>query len=716
MGFMQKLRQNMPAVVIFLAAMFVLLIIFEWGDARQGGAGVVNQSMALGTVNDQAINAREFEDRVAQQVEAMRAQNPDAEVDEDQIREQVWSQMVDELLIEQAAERLGIRISDEELKEVLLYDPPAFLKQSFTDSTGVFNELLYRQFMTDVPGFLSQRQYPQEEIGKIVNQIVQVEDAIRRDRLRQAVESVVASTAIPSPAEIRAAFDDEKTKAAGTYAYLPVTLIPDSTIKISDAEARAYYDSHKNDFLQKASRELRFAMFLLAPSAQDSAAINKRMRTVLEGLGKASTPAAKDTLFGEYVSQYGSGTYNGATYAPLQEIAPELQSALQTAKPGDIIGPLRTDAGTTLVNVVDVRDSGETYVRASHILLRTNPSGNNDSVKALAQQIFTRAKGGESFATLAGQYSSDGSAQRGGDLGYFKKGAMVKPFEDAAFAAAPGSIVGPVESQFGYHIIKVEDRTARSFKLRDLKFDIRVSNTSRNLLRRRAQDFHDKLAAGESIDSAAARAGVQVLESGPVVKSQPVGGSMKLTYFAYSGNVGDVSDVIEFPDGALVVAQVSKIRNDGMMDFDDARPTVEAKLRTQRQLDGLKDRITRARTQLGATDSLSRLKAIDPGFEVQPFTDVTRSASFPGVGFDFALTSSVFSIRPGTTSDPIRGERGYYIVNVANRTQPTDQEFETERATFTQTHITQRRQSLFQEWLTKERERAEIVDNRLGNR
>src|SRR5687768_4702027 len=118
MGFMQKLRQNMPAVVIFLAAMFILLIIFEWGDASQGRAGIAG-AQSIGSVNGQEIDARDFEQRVQQQIEGMRSQNPEGDIDDQQIREAVWSQMVDEMLIAQAAERLGIHVSDDELREVL---------------------------------------------------------------------------------------------------------------------------------------------------------------------------------------------------------------------------------------------------------------------------------------------------------------------------------------------------------------------------------------------------------------------------------------------------------------------------------------------------------------------------------------------------------------------------------------------------------------------
>jgi hypothetical protein len=100
-------------------------------------------------------------------------------------------------------------------------------------------------------------------------------------------------------------------------------------------------------------------------------------------------------------------------------------------------------------------------VRARHILFRM-PEGatpaQRDSVKKLAESIRVRAAGGEDFAGLAKQYSADGSAQQGGDLGFFGRGKMVPAFEEAAFKLAPGQISPVVESPFGYHVIKVEEK------------------------------------------------------------------------------------------------------------------------------------------------------------------------------------------------------------------------------------------------------------------
>jgi peptidyl-prolyl cis-trans isomerase C len=100
-------------------------------------------------------------------------------------------------------------------------------------------------------------------------------------------------------------------------------------------------------------------------------------------------------------------------------------------------------------------------IRASHILIRVDPQADQsqkDSSRKKIETIEQRLKKGEDFAELAKQNSEDASSVRGGDLSYFGRGRMVKPFEDAAFALKPGEVSGIVETQFGYHLIKVTDK------------------------------------------------------------------------------------------------------------------------------------------------------------------------------------------------------------------------------------------------------------------
>jgi len=117
-------------------------------------------------------------------------------------------------------------------------------------------------------------------------------------------------------------------------------------------------------------------------------------------------------------------------------------------------------------------------VRASHVLIKVEQGATPEELKeaeAEAARIAADAsKKGADFAKLARKYSADaGSASRGGDLGFFQRGQMVGPFEEAAFGAEPGVVVGPVKTQFGFHVIKVEEkRPALDRKLEDVKEEI----------------------------------------------------------------------------------------------------------------------------------------------------------------------------------------------------------------------------------------------------
>ena len=160
------------------------------------------------------------------------------------------------------------------------------------------------------------------------------------------------------------------------------------------------------------------------------------------------------------------------------------------------------------VSTREVKDFYETYkdsipdqpeaVKLSHILLEIGPSSETlDSLRSRAEGIRDMAAGGEDFARLASTYSDDPSGERGGDLGLFKKGDMIPKFEEVAFALNPGEISDVVETRFGYHIIKVEERQDDQVHARHILFLVASSRKDTARTERLADSLHQLLIEGD---------------------------------------------------------------------------------------------------------------------------------------------------------------------------------------------------------------------------
>lgn len=717
MAFMEKLRQNVFGVFGTII-LFIILILFLWGDASRGTNQMDRSATVAGVINGEEISYAEFNKRVETITAQRRQANPDAEINEQQIREQVWDQIVNEKLIEQGAKELGLAMSDEQLKDVLLNDPPQQLKSWFTDSTGRFIADDYYQFMTNMEGFFASRQVPADQAAQIRSQILELQEAVRFQYSYQGLMGIVGSLYPPSPAILQSKFELQNAKASGSFIMLNPNMISDAEVPVTEEEAKEYYEKHKEEYNRKASRTIRYSMLRMGPSAQDSQKVQARFRRYTEELAKGTTGAQKDSIFGLLASELGTQLYAGTTYTPAHEIQPELAAQLNDSS--SIVGPVRIGGKIYYVNVVDRRDSGAAWVKAQHILIAP-PEGTDsvakaamdDSLKQAAEAIAVRARGGEDFTKLVQENSKDPSAsQNDGDVGWFSKESnFVQEFKDAAIPASKGQIIGPVKTQFGYHIIKVTDKSTRQYKLRAINFDVSISSATRNQLRRQADELRRRLEKGENFDSAAAAMNLQVMDQVIEGPNRPIATSYALSNFAYEGDIGSVSNVVKMPDDALIVAQVSKVTPAGPAPFEEVKDLVMAKMRMQKKIEKLKGKAEQIRAGLSASDSLSKALAIDSTLIIRDFVDQAKGNPFPDAGYDARLAAAVFNLKSGELSAPIRGETGYYIVKVNTIQVPGEAEFKQGKGEFYKTHLVQQRQTLLSQWLQEQRDKAKIERN-----
>ena len=557
MGTMERMRKTSP---YFLAAFAVLFVGFmvasdaDIGSLIQGRGSI--QTELIGKINGEEILYKDFDLKVKEVIEQKRKQSsdPNANIDEDQVINQVWSQMVDETLLKQEAKKAGVIVSDEEILDVLLDNPPESLRKPFTDSTGTFNNQLYLELVTN-PDKMGEALGPnvsaeekQKAIDDFKKYLIDFEKYLRQQKLAEGLIAVVSSSvSAVSPQYAKEKYIYDYTSSDVDFLFFGRDEIQDNQVQVTEKEIADYYDKHKQAYKQKPQRRLKYIKFDIVPNIDDTIRAGKKVDRITADLASVTTILEKDSVFDLKMSEFGG---NNPEFTLIKDIPDFKLNMLQTMNVNDIIGPVMTPDGITFLRLDGKRSGENEVVKASHILLKF--SVNKDSTKAEAERIMARAKGGEDFAELARKYSGDpGSASKGGDLGFFGKGAMLKPFEEAAFAAAPGSIVGPVETEYGYHIIKVFEKKSDEIKYSEIVIKPIVSNTTKNMLFRNAYSFQKQVEEGHSFDNLAEKSKYKVQQTMFFTKGTPVLGSQYLSDLAFESETGTVLQPLELKNQGL---------------------------------------------------------------------------------------------------------------------------------------------------------------------
>ncbi len=220
------------------------------------------------------------------------------------------------------------------------------------------------------------------------------------------------------------------------------------------------------------------------------------------------------------------------------------------------------------------QEMGEVYnrperVRARHILrtlARDASPAEVDRVRAELEAAAARIAAGEAFETVAQELSQDpGSQVRGGDLGFFARGQMVREFEDAAFALSPGQVSDPVRSDFGFHLIRVEERQealARPLEAvrEEIATDLVRSEKLREASRARAQELADAVRGGQSLEDAARAREIDLRRSGWVARRDGfvpgLGSAPELRAAAFVLEPGSSSSRIFDVSGSFALVQL----------------------------------------------------------------------------------------------------------------------------------------------------------------
>jgi len=701
MALINKIREKSGIAVTVIA--FSLILFMVGGDLMSPNSilgGSKNQ--VVGEISGKEINIKDFQTRVdgfRQNYEAQSGRSL-SENELGSLRDQAWNQFVVDIAYKKQFDKLGLTVTDEELMDMVQgnHISPS-IRQAFSDpTTGRFDKNAVVNYLKNLTTL------PVEQQKSWSN----FETSLREERIRSKYENLLKFSTYTPKAQAEREYIAQATKASVRYLYVPYFSIVDTTLKVTDSQLETYLSAHRQEYKGTDTRSIEYVTFPVQPAKDDSSALYTEIKELARGLATAQNDSAFASMNSDIPLPINMS---------LATMSDQLKEAVKTFVPGGVYGPYREGNTYYIYKYGGTKADTVASARASHILIRAE--NQSDSAKAAArvkaEGILAQIRAGANFEALAATTSADpGSAQRGGDLSYFQNnGAMVKPFEDAVFSATTTGLINKlVESQFGFHIIKVTDtKSSTLYRIAAIGKTIAPSQSTRDEAYRKADEFANSVKTKEQFDEAVKKNKALVVatanrvpETATNINAIQNGREIVRWAFKDDTKIDNVSQVFETDEQYIVAVLTGKSdKND--VKVDDFRDELTTKVRNQIKAEQITAKLK------GATGDLEAIaKKYGAGALVESAADISLATGFlTSAGFDPIALGKAFGLKNGQKSGVFTGENGVFIMEMINKTEAP------KIADFTQ-YKTQLTQSLEgrTSYLVNEaiRENAKIEDKR----
>lgn len=699
MSIISTIREKSGIAIGVIAVSMIMFIV--GGDLLSGNNSLFGgNSQKIGEIAGNTVMYQDFNKRVEDSRANYQAQTGRAPGDQEtaQIREQAWNQLISEYAVSEEYDELGIGVSNEELADMVQgVNVHPLVRQQFTDpQTGQFDKNQIVQFLKSLrPGTPQAAQWQAFERG------------LADQRKQEKYFNLLRLTSYVTTAEAKRDYEAQTAKTNVRYLYVPFAAIPDSTVKVEDSQLQDYLSKHKDQYKGANTRSLQYVIFPVIPTKEDSATFKNQLTELAKNLAKAPNDSAFAALNSDTPSPY--------LMTP-QQMPEQLKEAVKTFNVGGVYGPYREGNMYSIYKYDGIKTDTVYTVRASHILIRPadKTQAAKDSARQRAQNILNQIKAGSNFEAMAATNGSDGTAQQGGDLGYFQNnGQMVKPFETAVFAfSGTGLLPNLVETDFGYHIIKVtEPKSNLIYKIAAINKEIVPSEATRDEAYRKADAFAGENKTLEAFEEAlkkdkslVALRAERVPETATNLNTLQNARELIRWAFDDKTEVGDVSQVYEV-DERYVVAVVTNATDKDDVQVNDFRDELTAKVRNDlkgqqilKKLEGTSGTLEQMAQKYGA------------GALVEKADGVTlASGILNSAGADPVALGRAFGLKPGQKSKPFVGEGGVFVVETVSKTPAPQIADYTQYKTTGQQQAAQRASYYAAEAI---KDNAKITDNR----
>ena len=656
MAVLSKIRQRSFILIVIIA---LALFSFVLADVIKSG-GFGTNSNNVGSVNGTDIDGQAFMRKVAQ----LEKQNQNTT--NTQAVNNVWEQEVRGVLIGNEVEKLGLAIGNEQLINVIKTNPYFAQNPQFLNEAGAFDEAKFREFVLSIKNDPNQDRWVEWQ---------SFEKEVEKSAVEQMYYNMIKGGVYTTKAEGEFKYVLENKKVNFEYVTVPYNTINDDEVKVSDDEIIALMKKNPKKYKSENTSSIEYVFLENKPSAEDEKQMEKKINEVMFGkVVYNETTKTNDTIpsfkqlnaskVGEFVNANSDIKFD-STYLTKNDLPLDYKEQLFNLSEGEVFGPYSFNGHQCISRMLDRKSNAS--AKASHILIayegaqRSSATRTKEEAQQLANELLAKAKANPSdFAKLATENSDDpGSKTNGGEYDNIVPGQMVPTFNDFVFNSPVGSI-GVVETDFGFHVIKVSDKydsvllgtVAQTVEPSEATIDAIYTKASKMEADANAKDFTEvaKAAELEVLPAANIKASDEYIAS--------LGAQREIVRWSHNEDtkVGDVKR-FETTKG-YVVAKLTSKNETGLLSLDMARQSVGSILRNEKKAELLKKKMT------GST--LADVAKNSGGSVLTAANVALGVPSIPNVGNEPKVVGTAFELAPGKVSQLIDGNSGVYMVKTTS--------------------------------------------------
>lgn len=663
MATLQKIRSKGPLLVIVIG---LALFAFIAGDAwkvlqpHQGKQDV-------GEVNGEVLSAQDYQKMVDELSEVIKLTNGLNSLTEDQlnnVKDQVWQSYVNNKLIAEQAEKLGLKVTDAEIQSIIDQGThPLLMQTPFRNpQTGMFDKDMLKKFLVDYAN-LNASQMPAQyvEYYQKMGAFWQfVEKTLAQSTLAEKYQNLVTKSLISNPVAAEDAFNSRTEQSDLLLAGVPYSSINDSTVQVSDSEIKDRYNEKKEQFKQLVeTRDIRYIDVKVVPSDADRKAVEKEVTEYSNQL--ASTTAD----FGTFVRSTGSSVNYSDVPVSKSVFPADVASRLDSTNVNEVYGPYynQTDDSYNAFKLL-AKDSSPDSIQFRQIQVYADTE---EKTKTLADSIYNALKGGADFAAVAKIYGQTGEAtwvnaqswegsELDADNSKFINTLLNQPVNELA-----NLNMGQANL-----ILQVMNKKSMQtkYKVAVVKREVEFSKETYNAAYNKFSQFVAQNTTIDSMVKNAEESGYTLMPRTDLSSAEHYVGGVRSTREAlkwiFAAKPGEVSPLYECGENDhLMVVALDKIHEAGYRDINSVAEMLRAEIRRDKKAEKIMEEMKKYNSIAqvkGMKDAVSdSVKHVT--FSAPAYISVTRSSE-PVIGAVAAKTAA------NKVSAPIKGNGGVYMIQV----------------------------------------------------